>query len=187
MAFLALTPSKLHVRLLGHCRTRDPGVKVREGTRRKANRGKAGCPGAARSPKLEGPGAVKGKGRGGGSGTGPGRSGSGGERPRDSASSRSPRRPSTPPTWPRACQPRVAAQAPPARFRRRCPGRLQPLVSRERGSRWPGSGRRLRRAAGGSALGATGARPPGGAAPLSACERLCINTRRWKAVVFWTG
>lgn len=63
--------SKLYVRLLGCCKTRDPGVRVGEGTGRKAKKGQAGCRGTAISPKQGGPGAVKGKGRGGGSGTEP--------------------------------------------------------------------------------------------------------------------
>lgn len=67
-AFLALTLSKLYVRLLRHCRTRDSGVGVGGGDVKESKRGKAGCPGAKSSPRQGGPGAVKGKGRGGRSG-----------------------------------------------------------------------------------------------------------------------
>jgi len=60
--------SKLYVRLLRHCRTRDSGVGVGGGDVKESKRGKAGCPGAKSSPRQGGPGAVKGKGRGGRSG-----------------------------------------------------------------------------------------------------------------------
>lgn len=60
--------SKLYVQLLGRCRTRRSGVGVGGGDVKESKKGKAGCPGAESSPRLGGPGAVKGKGRGGGRG-----------------------------------------------------------------------------------------------------------------------